>query len=57
MYCQDNVWADTDLSVESVNRTLSSAVGDTEHFDLFLDLTVQLADVLKKSVAECQAIA
>lgn len=57
MYCQDNAWAETDLSVESVNRTLSSAVGDTEHFDLFLDLTVQLADVLKKSVAECQAIA
>ena len=48
MYCQDNAWADTDLSVERVNRTLSSAVGDSEHFDLVLDLTVQLADVLKK---------
>lgn len=53
IYFQENAWADTKVSVEWVEKTLSEAVKDDDRFVLFCDnLTGQVATEFKEAVAK-----
>lgn len=50
---QENAWADTNVSVEWVKRTLTESVKDDERFVLFCDnLTGQVSSEFKEAVAK-----
>ena len=52
IYYQDNAWADTTVSVEWVENTLSQAVQGEERFVLFCDnLTAQVSDEFRQAVS------
>jgi len=53
VYYQENAWADTKMCVEWVEKTLSAAVKEDDHFVLFCDnLTGQVADQFKEAVSK-----
>ena len=53
IYFQENAWADTNVSVEWVEKTLSEAVKDDDRFVLFCDnLTGQVATEFREAVAK-----
>ena len=53
VYYQENAWADTKVSVEWVQKTLSQSVKDDERFVLFFDnLTAQVSEEFKESVSK-----
>ena len=53
IYFQENAWADTNVSVEWVKRTLTESVKDDERFVLFCDnLTGQVSSEFKEAVAK-----
>ena len=57
VYYQENAWADTKVSVEWMQKTLSPFVKDDERFVLFCDnLTARLSDRFKQCVSQLDGI-
>ena len=57
VYYQENAWADTKVSVEWVQKTLSPSVKDDERFVPFCDnLTAQVSEEFKESVSKLNGV-
>ena len=57
VFFQENAWADTEFSVNWVQKTLSATVKDEERFVLFCDnLTAQTSDSFKEEVSHTSGV-
>ena len=58
VFFQDKAWADTTVSIDWINKTLSRVVDDEDLFVLFLDnLSGQCSDEFKESIASKGGVA
>jgi hypothetical protein len=57
VYFQANAWADTDVSLKWIERTLSPAIEDVKRFALYLNnLTAQQNDAFKEAISKMKGV-